>query len=1006
MDANYQGTRGGAWQQVLRWLNLRPEEGERTGLMFAFYTATTVGLSWLDNSTAGLFVDRYGAAGLPLIYVCNAVMGALIGVAYSLMQKAIPLRRTIVIVPLVIALPLVAFRAGLGIEHLAALTVFVMRLWLDVTNGLNDINTAITANQIFNIREIKRTYPLISSGVLVADVISGFSLPFLLAWVGLPNVLLLSALTIALGGGILFYLGQAYSQAFPDAPSRYIEESQADSNRRLQGPLRSYANWLVAFFMLAQVLFLLVEFQFFDRLELQSKTAMAAGSGGDVASSIASFLGLFNGVLGLAELLTQWLVSSRAIERIGLFRAAAVLPSAVLLTGSLALLGIPLSFQGFSGAFLGAIGLKFSDELLRYTLFASTSPVLFQPIPDSVRGTIQARVRGVFESLSTGVMGLLILAMVYVGKHWLPSAWVDAQSWIVLGSIVGLSGFWLVAVWGLRSRYISLLVISAERGRLGTMDVDSSTLRQAVVEALVQPGTTPEDKRSCIELLSRIDPDRANEVLAPLLTSFPPALQKQSLEVMLDRPQTDYLAQVRALIVQQPPPEVLAAALRYVWITESDQDVRHLQPYLRPEVDPMVRGTAASLIMRRGSAGQKAEATNSLRRMLTSSDVRERVMGCRALGEAAYLQALRLYVPDLLQDSSVEVRCALLEVIASAKLEDYYPALLRGLNYKTTREAALRGLTKLEHEVLPMLVELAEDCHKPDLMRMQAWGAIGRIATSEALDILVSRLLVSWGSTRQTIMRTLLKLPEDAGIEGVLRRMGRSGVEMAIDQELRYIGQLAAALVDLPEQAVAGREADLLRQSLRDSIQDAHDRLFSLMKFLYPIGSIQAASFNIRSGSRESVARGLEILDNTLDIPSKRAVLGILDSVTDRDRLAAVNDLVNYESLAPRDRVRRLLDLRHFLSDWPLACCFHLARVLRWSLTTDQTLACLRHPRGFVREAVLAYLSMASQRMLIEILPRMVQDPDRLVLAQVTQLSQSLGVALPATTAERADPRS
>lgn len=1004
MDANYQGTRGGAWQQVLRWLNLRPEEGERTWLMFAFYTTTTVGLSWLDNSTAGLFVDRYGAVGLPLIYLGNAAIGALMGFAYSLMQKVIPLRQTIVLIPILIALPLVAFRAGLGIEHLAAITVFVMRLWLDVTYVLNDINASITANQLFNIREIKRTYPLISSGVLVADVISGFSLPVLLDWVGLPNVLLLAAAMIAFGGGILFYLGRAYSQAFPDSPSRYTEESQADSNRRLQGPLRSYAGWLVAFFMLAQVLFLLVEFQFFDRLELQSKTSAVTGTGGDVASEIASFLGLFNGVLGLAELLTQWLVSSRAIERIGLFRSAAILPTAVLISGVLALLSIPLASHGFSGAFLGAIGLKFMDELLRYTLFVSTNPVLFQPIPDSVRGSIQARVRGVFESLSTGLAGLLILGTVFVCKHFLPPDYLEAQSWIVLGAIVILAVLWVVAVLGLRSRYISLLVISAEQGRLGTMDVDSSTLRQAVIEALVQPGTTPEDKRSCIELLSRIDPERASEVLAPLLTGFPPVLQKQCLEVMLERPQTDYLAQVRALIVQQPPPEVLAAALRYVWITESDQDVRHLQPYLRPEVDPMVRGTAASLIMRRGSASQKAEATNSLRRMLTSGDVRERVMGCRALGEAAYLQALRLYVPDLLQDSSVEVRCALLEVIASARLEDYYPALLRGLNYKSTRESALRGLTKLEHEVLPMLLEMAEDCHKPDLMRMQAWGAIGRISTSEALDILVSRLLVSWGATRQTIMRTLLKLPDDAGIEGVLRRIGRSGVEMAIDQELRYVGQLAAALVDLSEASLTGREADLLRQSLRDSIQDAHERLFSLMKFLYPIGSIQAASFNLRSGSRESVARGLEILDNTLDIPSKRAVLGIFDSANDRDRLAAVNELMHYQPMAPRDRVRRLLDLRYFLSDWPLACCFHAARSLRWSLTTDQTLACLRHPRGFVREAVLAYLELASQRMLAEILPRMVHDPDRLVLAQVQHLAQGLGVALPTKSAEASGP--
>ena len=54
-----------------------------------------------------------------------------------------------------------------------------MRLWLEAVYVLNDLNTSITANQLFNIREIKRTYPLISSGILVADVISGFSLTLL-----------------------------------------------------------------------------------------------------------------------------------------------------------------------------------------------------------------------------------------------------------------------------------------------------------------------------------------------------------------------------------------------------------------------------------------------------------------------------------------------------------------------------------------------------------------------------------------------------------------------------------------------------------------------------------------------------------------------------------------------------------------------------------------------------------------------------------------------------------
>ena len=148
----------------------------------------------------------------------------------------------------------------------------------------------------------------------------------------------------------------------------------------------------------------------------------------------------------------------------------------------------------------------------------------------------------------------------------------------------------------------------------------------------------------------------------------------------------------------------------------------------------------------------------------------------------------------------------------------------------------------------------------------------------------------------------------------------------------------------------------------------------------------------MRSGTGDSTARGLEILDNTLDIPSKRAVLNLLDAESPREKLQALGELVDYQPMIPRDRIRRLLNLRHFLSAWPLACCFHLARKERWSLTTDQTLACLRHPRGFVREAVLSYLMVASKRALAELLPRLQNDPDPLVSAQISQMTSELGL--------------
>jgi hypothetical protein len=172
---------------------------------------------------------------------------------------------------------------------------------------------------------------------------------------------------------------------------------------------------------------------------------------------------------------------------------------------------------------------------------------------------------------------------------------------------------------------------------------------------------------------------------------------------------------------------------------------------------------------------------------------------------------------------------------------------------------------------------------------------------------------------------------------------------------------------------------------------DAKERCFLLMKFLYPLDTVQAAAFNLASAQPSLVARGLEILDNTVDIASKRSLINLLDQHSEREKLSNLSELMVYKPLAPSDRLRRLLELRHFLSDWALACCFHLAREARWSLTAQQTLVCLQHPTGFVREAVLAYLKIASPRALVELLPRLQNDPDNLVSAQVEEMMAELG---------------
>lgn len=959
----------GIGRKILRGLNLRPEEGERTFLMFAFYTLTSVGVLWLEVSVAALFLGEYGAETLPWIYIVSAAIGAGLGTFYSWLQRLLPLRQVIVLTAILMALPLFLFRLELQPAVLGGYTVFLMRLWMEAIYVINELNTSITANQLFTIREIKRTYPLISSGILAADVFSGFSLPLLRSWLGLSNVILLACLMLLGGAAVLFYLTRTYRQFFPNASRRRTPEKQKNfAARRLEGPQRQYVLLVFAFFIMVQVLALLLDFQYLSQLER-----------GMSVDKIADFLALFSAILGLFELATQWFVSGRVIERLGVF-AIAALPPVLLVALSI------LTLTGVLRLFIGVLILKFVDELLRYTFVASTGPILFQPIPDASRSRVQSLVRGIAEPLSSGLTGAAMLATLWLFHHGSSTstqAFERTQNLVFLVYTALFSLCWLVTVLKLRSKYLEVLVLSSDRDQLSLSNSDLLAFKRNLIEGFSQ-AQTDEKRQSCMELLLQIDPKRVGEVVAPFLSTMSPALQCQSLQAMLDYPNPAYLAPVRSLLHHPLSPDVLALALRYLWITDLN-DPSQLQPYLKPEVDAVVRSTAAALMLRQGNSLQKAEATDVLRRMLTSKQERERMMGCRALGDAVYLQFLRIYIDDLLQDESLRVRCAMLEAIAATHLEEYYPSLLRGLYYKSTREAARRALIRLGDEVMPLLMQLAEDLTKPEGVRAQAWITIGQIATPSAIDLLVSRLLSSWGATRRTLLKVLLKSRQERGVEAVLEHLGRRGIENLILQELQFLAHLYGSLLDLAA-VEAVEEADLLKRALRDGESDAIERLFLLMRFLYDSDQIQAAAFGLQSDSRENLARGLEILDNTIDLPHKALILNILDRQSDQEKVQYLAELIPYQPMSANQRLRHLVDLRYFLSDWTLACCFHLARQMRWGLAPNQLLACLHHPAGFVREAVLAYLRLASPRTLREVLPSLKQDPDRLVATQVEQM--------------------
>jgi ATP/ADP translocase/uncharacterized protein YciW len=978
-------TNRGIPARLLQWVNLRPEEAERTLTMFAFYTTVCVGLRWAEDSTVALFLDEYGAEKLPWIYIASAVLGSVLVVLYSWLQRIFPLRWVVVVIAPCMVIPLTLLVSlHQQVTPIAVISVFLLRLWVDAFYVVNSLNTSIIANQLFNIREIKRTYSLVSSGLLVADVLSGFSLPWLVKYFKLDTIILFACSVIMLGAAILSCLSYHYRKAFPVVPSRKIAEEQAARYRRLEGPLYRYL-WQLFFFVgLLQVIGLLIDFQYLRELKANLNDR-----------DLASFLGLFGGILGLCELVTQWFFSSRLIERIGVFFTAALLPLSVgfFVPAVIGFLNLFPALQ--TPTFLwGMVGLKFCDELLRYTFVTSSGPVLYQPIPERIRSRMQTLSGGTAESIATGLAGLVIFfTLILLSDRLITEA---LNKWVFIGETMVVAATCLTVVWQLRSRYVDLLVLSADRGELSATNVGLRVFKQGVVRALGEKGTEA-DKRSCIELLAQIDPQGAIEVLAPLLFKLSPDLQRQSLElILMGKADPTYVYAVRPLIEQGPDkvtPEVFALGLRYLWLAEPKGDISQLEKYLQPQQNSCIRATAAALMLRQGTPMQKVEATKTMRRMLTHKQERERVNGVKALREAVHLQALRIHIPNLLQDNSLGVRCAVLEMIAATRLEEYYSSLLAALHYKSTRSTAMKVLVQLENEALDMLLKLATNIYKPEVVRMYAWRTIAQIGTLEAQEILWRNVEISWGADRDYILRGLLKVNQQPGIQASTDQFYETRVETLIEQELQFLGEIYAAYIDFTTQdSFNGKHSvsELLQRSLLELELDVKERLLLLLKLLYPPEKMQAAAFNLRTESVTNIARGLEILDHVVNLPCKSLLLNILDRQSEQEKLQHLIEagMVQYENMLMSDRLRRLLMLSNLLSHWCLACCFHFARVAHIRLTTAEILQTLRHPTGFVREAVISYLSVVSQRILQEILPHLQKDTDPLVAAQVRKLIQ------------------
>ena len=298
-------------------LSLKPNEGRMSSLMIGIMLFTAMGAALGGTGIEALFFARFGVDYLPYMYIGLGITSMITSFIVTAALGRIPKRVVYTAIPILIALILVGARIAL----LSKARWLYPSLWLgkEVLNALVSLMIWGIAGVVCDTRQAKRLFPLFNASFILGQVIGGFATGLLVNIIGTENLLIVWA------GSLIFaflfsraVLAHQQTESTPQRKSRrkqptLVQEMQRGFQYVRTSPLLTSISLSTIFF---SILYFSIALPF-------SRTVTAQFPN---ENTLASFLGIFNGLSTAAAFLTSLFLANRLFARFGIMACIFAFP--------------------------------------------------------------------------------------------------------------------------------------------------------------------------------------------------------------------------------------------------------------------------------------------------------------------------------------------------------------------------------------------------------------------------------------------------------------------------------------------------------------------------------------------------------------------------------------------------------------------------------------------------------------------------------------------------------
>jgi len=847
--------------QLSAVLQIKEGEGRPIFLLMglSYFSGWALALYYITSTT--IFLERFDTQMLPMAYAVAGVVGYLSWWLLSKIDKKLTAINQLILKTLIVLVSVLFFSLGnqfFPSDELA----FVMFIWFRVLAFISVVVFWGVAGRLFDLRQGKRVFGLVSTGEVLSDIVGFFSIPLLLRYINYSELLYLACFSMLICLVLLIVIVREFRSKIqpPEDRTKVVVKSNSKGSNFFEYLKEPYFRQIFLLAMIPIFGLMFIDFMFLDQTR----------QGFSDPEVLANFLSIFFGAVAIVELIIKIFLSGRIISKYGLKVGLLSLPVALLCSTLLA---------SFSGLFYGPtvmffsfiILLKLSDRSIRSAIYDPAFQILYQPLPAEERMDFQNKIEGVPKALGNTVAGLVLLGLTAIGLQNM----VYYNLIFLVISIVWVS-FTVSLYKEYRAKVRSVLMSKAgwdyemrsflKAGSLFFSDLLTSPIRKKAINTL--------------NMMEKIEPLDREQFYKKLLYHPNARIRTEVLNRVGQHQLTSLAIEVENFSNEETNEKVVESA------KETRKFLEKLNRYSFLE----------------------------LKEMSVSLKQEERLVVANLIGQVPLQRVNELFVP-LLQDDDPSVRTAALLSVGKIQKRDLWPYLFDNLSHPLYSNASSSAIIALGEPILAELDILFSKMESDREAQYKIIRIIGRIGGRRAIWMLKNRFNYPVDNIRLHILICLSNMGYRA------TNSEFATVKQAVEYEIGNIVWVMAAILDL-EGSDLGLEQ--LLKALENEVLEKTERVFLLLSLLYDSQAMKKVKDILENGQREERVFAIEIVDMMVADSVRDILIPLVDDNSLAEKIKLLDDDFPQEQLSASDRLKDIVN-RDFITvnQWTRACALY-----------------------------------------------------------------------------------